>query len=55
MPYTIRKVAKGWALVRADGTVKQVAKSKENAKAAQRLLMGLEHGWKPTGSHKRRK
>ena len=49
MPYTIRKVNRGWALIREDGSSKQVAKSKKNAEAARRLLMGLEHGWKPRG------
>jgi hypothetical protein len=28
--------------------VKQVAKSVSNAKAALRLLHGVEHGWTPT-------
>jgi len=29
---------------------KQQCSSVENAKAALRLLMGVEHGWKPTGA-----
>lgn len=35
-------------------SVKQTAKTIENAKRAMRLLQGIEHGWKPTGKKSKR-
>lgn len=34
-------------------SLKQVAKSEKNAKAALRLLLAVEHGFKPTGKKKK--
>lgn len=47
MPYFIRKMSTGkFGLIRKDGTVKSTHETKKKAKAAERLLMGLEHGMK---------
>ncbi len=50
MPVTVRKNRSGGYVVRTPSGVKAKNASKEDAMAQERLLRGVEHGWKPTGS-----
>ena len=52
MPVTI-KSANGKYIVSTPGGVKSKGTSKKSAEAQKRLLLGIEHGWKP-GSRQRR-
>ena len=52
MPYKLR----GSSVLHKKGgkwTVKQTCKSPAAARSAMKLLQGVEHGWKPTGSRKK--
>jgi len=48
MPYAIQKRGKKWCLIRQNGSVKSCHDTKKKAQAASNLIMGKEHGWKPT-------
>jgi len=52
MPYTSRKITsgpnKGKVRVTSPHGVKAKATTPEKAAAQERLLRGVEHGWKPT-------
>ena len=48
MPYTIRKVAKGYR-VSTPNAVHAKHTTKEKAEAQVNLMRAVEHGWKPTG------
>jgi hypothetical protein len=52
MPYKIKRIKSKYVLVRRNGTVKSRHDTKAKAEAARNLIMGKEHGWKPS---KRRK
>lgn len=52
MPVNIEKVRKGVYRVTTPGGVKAKHTTKEKAMAQERLLMGIEHGWKPTNRRK---
>jgi len=47
MPVVIRKVKGGYRVSTPHG-VKAYKTSKAKAEAQERLLNGIEHGWKPT-------
>lgn len=51
MPVTVKKVD-GYQ-VSTPGGVKAKHTTKENAEAQERLLHGVEHGWKPTGAKRK--
>ena len=55
MPYTIQKRGSKYCLVRRDGTIKSRHTSKALAISARNVIMGKEHGWKPTGKKKKKK
>ncbi len=48
MPVKIKRVKRGYR-VSTPGGVKAKRTTKKKANAQKRLLMGVEHGWKPTG------
>lgn len=50
MPVTIRKNKSGSYSVRTPHGVKAKHTTKAKAKAQERLLNAVEHGWKPTGA-----
>lgn len=50
MPYTERKLPGGGYRVTGPGGVHAKNTTKAKAEAQQRLLRGVEHGWKPTGN-----
>lgn len=52
MPVSIRKKGKRYS-VSTPGGVKAKGTTKAKAMAQKRLLMGLEHGWVPTGKKRR--
>lgn len=54
MPVKITKVGGGKVRVSTPGGVKARATTMEKAKAQQRLLQAVDHGWKPTGKPKQR-
>jgi hypothetical protein len=54
MPVSIRKV-KGGTQVRTPGGIKAKKTTPAKAKAQQRLLNALDHGWKPTGKPAKKK
>ncbi len=49
MPVKIKKVGKGKYSVSTPGGTKAKGTSLKNAKAQERILNAVEHGWKPTG------
>jgi len=51
MPVTKTKVKGGYRVSTPHG-VKAKKTTKEKADAQERLLRGVEHGWKPTGKGK---
>jgi len=55
MPISIRKKSSGKFSVSTPHGVKAKATSFANAKAQERLLNAVEHGWKPTGKKKKKK
>lgn len=49
MPYLIKKQGNKWLLINKDThKVKGTHASLEKAKAQERLLLAIEHGWHPT-------
>lgn len=48
MPVTVRKTPKGYK-VSTPGGVKSKGSTKANALAQKKLLLAVEHGWKPSG------
>jgi len=54
MPYKIQKRGSKYALVRKNGTIKSKHTTKAKAESARKLLMGIEHGWRPTGKKRRK-
>jgi len=55
MPVKLRKLKGGRVRVSTPGGVKAKHTSMRKAKAQERLLRGIEHGWVPTrGKRKRR-
>lgn len=50
MPVKVRKTKKGTYRVSTPNMVHAKGTSKKKAMAQARLLRGVEHGWKPTGS-----
>lgn len=55
MPVKKRKLKSGKVRVSTPGGVKAKATTPAKAAAQERLLYGIEHGWKPTGKKKRSK
>lgn len=53
MPVKIRKKGKNYQ-VSTPGGVKAKGTTKRKAKAQERLLNAVEHGWKPTGKAKKK-
>ena len=53
MPVTIHKTKKGKYRVTTPGGVKAKGTTKRKAKSLERLLHGVEHGWKPTRKKKK--
>lgn len=49
MPYKMRKVKGGYKVTSPHGT-KAKKTSKAKAEAQMRLLRGVDHGWRPSGS-----
>ena len=47
MPVKTKSVGRGKVRVSTPGGVKSKATTPEKAKAQKRLLLGVEHGWKP--------
>jgi hypothetical protein len=50
MPVKTRKLKSGKVRVSTPGGVKAKAATPAKAKAQKRLLLAVEHGWKPTGT-----
>ena len=55
VPVKIRQVGKGKYRVSTPGGTKAKATTKAKAKAQERLLLGVEHGFKPKRSKNKRK
>jgi hypothetical protein len=55
MPVTLRKKKSGKYSVSTPNQTHAKDTTFENAKAQERLLNAVEHGWKPTGKKKRGK
>ncbi len=55
MPVKITKVGEGRYKVSTPNQVHSKSTSKAKAKAQERLLNAVEHGWKPTGKKKHKK
>lgn len=53
MPVKTRKKGKKYT-VSTPGGVKAKGTTKEKAESQERLLRGIEHGWKPTGKKKKK-
>ena len=49
MPAKVRKNKKGGYTVTTPGGTKAKNTTKKKAKAQQRLINAIDHGWKPTG------
>ena len=54
MPVTIRKKKGGKYSVSTPNGVHAKGTTKKKAEAQKRLLNAVEHGWKPTGSKKKK-
>ena len=54
MPVKLTKTSKGYRVSTPHG-VKAKSTTRKKAKAQERLLNAVEHGWKPTGSRRRAK
>jgi len=54
MPVTIAEKGNRF-VVRTPGGVKSKGSTKKNAKAQKRLLLAVEHGWRPTSDGKMKK
>lgn len=54
MPVTVRKLKSGKYSVSTPGGTKAKSTSYRKAKAQQRLLNAIDHGWKPTRGSKKR-
>lgn len=55
MPVRKRKLKSGKTRVSTPGGIKAKATTAAKAAAQERLLRGVEHGWKPTGKKPKRK
>ena len=55
MPVSVRKTGGGHYRVSTPHGVKAKATSLKKAKAQQRLLNAVDHGWKPTGKKAKRR
>ena len=53
MPYATKKLDGKFAVVNTEtGAVKAKATTKVKAEKQVKLLRGIEHGWKPTGTYR---
>jgi hypothetical protein len=55
MPITTTKLKSGKVRVSTPGGVKAKAATPENAARLARLLLAVDHGWKPTGAKAKKK
>jgi len=55
MPVKIKKIGEGRYRVSTPSRVHAKGTTKAKAKAQERLLNAVEHGWKPTGKKKHKK
>ncbi len=55
MPVKITKLGGRKVKVSTPGGTKAKATTMEKAKAQERLLQGIEHGWRPTGKSTEKK
>ena len=53
MPYKTKSVGKGKVQVTSPHGIKARSTTPAKAAAQIRLLRGVEHGWTPTGHHKK--
>jgi hypothetical protein len=54
MPVTLRKLQGGGYQVRTPNRVHAKHTTKAKAERQKRLLLAVEHGWKPTGKRSRK-